>query len=203
MDQRGGEVAGPGAAVERLLVPADAVEEVPVVGFEVGGAGSFGDELIPPVVEPPAARRSDDQHARRAVEGRSVLVALPGVWGPPLEDELLLHAGLSLDGVLEEGVVQFGELPVVAGVLRSQAGGLARVGGNPEAPAGHLDLLESVVADIAAPEVMLPGPGSVEQVRAAGKRGRRPQPEVEVKMNGGSSRPRFSDGPAESAFPCL
>src|SRR5262245_58913699 len=77
------------------------------------------------------------------------------------------------------------------------------MGARAEPPAGDVEVMDAVVADVAAPEVVPPAPDAGQQVRAVGYGRRRPQPEIEVEVGGRRGRLRLADRAPALAVPGL
>ena len=132
------------------------------MGGEIrAAAGRFFDQLVARAVEFVAPDLAKDHHAVGAVVGVAVLVALLHVGGPDalLEDQLLGSPRFGCGGVLEGDVLRVRELLVVIEVaLRAESSDARRMRFHAEAPASDVDVVNAVVADVAAAEVMPPAP---------------------------------------------
>src|SRR5437660_4515015 len=121
-----------------------------------------------------------DHAARRAQDGRAPLAAERGqaVAALPLPDDRLAS------GELEAGFLGVGELPVVGEVIaaadRRDARGIAHAQG----PAGDVDLVGPVVAELARPPAVEPVPVVVDDVVVVRRVGRRALPQLVVEVGG-------------------
>ena len=88
---------------------------------------------------------------------------------PLFEDELPPVSDLPVSRPLEDAVLRVGELLVVVEEeLAAEGGGRGREGIDAEAPAGDVDLVDAVVADVADAEVVPESPHAREQIRLVG-----------------------------------
>jgi hypothetical protein len=111
---------------------------------------------------------------------------------------------LPLDRVLDDRVLRVGELLVVVEeILAPQAGDALRVRGDAQPPQRDVDVVDAVVADVAAAEVIPPSPDARQQVGAVRYGRRRTKPEIEIQMLGWVGRFLLADRAAQLAVPGL
>src|SRR5213080_2681377 len=127
-------------------------------------------------VEHHAARRPQDSRAARAaVRAQAVAaLALPDDGLPARE--------------LEAGFLRIGELPIVGEVIAAADGRDARGVAHAQGPAGDVDLVRAVVADLARPPAPEPVPIVMNDVVAIGGVGRRALPQLVVQVSGDGHR---------------
>jgi hypothetical protein len=77
------------------------------------------------------------------------------------------------------------------------------MGLDPQSPAGHVEVVDAVVADVAAAEIVPPPPDPWEQVRPIGDLRRGAEPEVEVELLRRLRRLRLADRSPSLAVPGL
>src|SRR5205814_469207 len=136
-----------------------------------------------------AARGAENGRAAVAAErGQAVAaLALPDDGLPPRE--------------LEAGLLRVGELPVVVEVIaaadRRDADGVVHAQG----PAGHVDLVRAVVADLARAPAMEPVPVVKDDVVAVRGVGRRTLPQLVVEVRRHGRGLAVSDGGAGVGVP--
>src|SRR4029453_11564124 len=114
----------------------------------------WADDLI-------AAVLAEQHHPLRAVKRVTVLIALLVIWRPDplLEDELPLMAGLAVASPLENAILRVGKLLIVVEEkLAAQGGDRRWLRRHAQAPASDVDIVNAVVADIAAAKVVPPPP---------------------------------------------
>src|SRR5690606_32807920 len=124
----------------------------------------------------------------RPVEGVAVLVALLEVGRPDalLEDELPgLRRLAGAEVLLDDGLSVAELLVVVDEILAAQGRHRGGVCGEAQSPAGDVDVVDAIVADVTTAEVIPPAPDAGQHVGAVGNLGSRPEPEVEVEGGGG------------------
>jgi len=173
-DVRVGAVAG-----------ADAVEEVGGVG--VIGELSFDrfEGLVAGPDDLAAGFLAEEHDALSAVEGVAVFGAFLEVGGPDalLVNELFLFA---VQIVLEADVLGVGELLVVVEeVFASERRDAVGVCFDAEPPAGDVDVVDAVVADVAAAKVVEPAPQRRQEVALVGDHGCWADPEVVIEVGRG------------------
>ena len=131
-----------------------------MVRRQIDAAGLLGDELsFADPVELPADAMADDEHALGAVKGDAVLVSFLHVRRPDALFEDKPASSAFLDVVFADGILGVGQLLVVVEeVLAAQAGDSVRVAGDSKSPEGDIDIMNAVVANVAAAEVVPPTP---------------------------------------------
>src|SRR5678815_4726828 len=144
---------------------AKAIEEILVMRFETYFAAHLFDELVARAVHLPAVVFAENHQAFRAVEGVAVFVPFLHVGRPDpmFVDELLF---LSTSLVFEGDILRVGELLIVVEeVFSTETRHRVWMRFHSKSPASQIDVVDAVIARIAATKSREPAPGGMQEVR--------------------------------------
>ena len=170
---------------------------------EVGRALAGGDGLVLGLEHLPAGFLAANDVALGAIPSVTILVAFLHVGSPDalLIDELLLFAARQIP--LEDARLRVGELLVVIEeILSTQRRDAVRVTeSDVQPPQADVEVVDAVIAHVAAAEGELPAPDAVQQRGLVGHHGRGADPTVEVELRWWRGGLRLADVAAELAVP--
>ena len=151
--------------VEHCTAP-DGGKEVVVMSHQIGLSCAFGKQFVSWPVQPPANGMAANQHTLRSIKCRSVLIPVLCIRRPDslFEDQLLPFA-VAVDREFELSVLCVGELLVVVEeILSTKTGDSFGMTVRIQTPQRHVNVVNAIVADISAAEVVPPSPDTVQQI---------------------------------------